>query len=135
MTVDQLLATVERWAAAQPDVVGLALVGSYARNAARADSDVDLVLLTTDATRYLADPQWPGIFGAVERQTIENWGKVTSIRVWYVDGPEVEFGVTTPEWAALPVDEGTRRVASHGMKVLIDRTGILADLARAMRRL
>ncbi|MFJ5677854.1 nucleotidyltransferase domain-containing protein [Streptomyces sp. NPDC093097] len=32
-----------------------ALVGSYARNAARPDSDIDIVLLTTDRSRYADD--------------------------------------------------------------------------------
>jgi hypothetical protein len=46
---------VTRWAARRPDVVGLLLVGSYARDAARRSSDVDLVLLTTDETPYAED--------------------------------------------------------------------------------
>ena len=38
-----------------PDICGLALVGSWARGTARADSDVDLVVLTSHPDRYLAD--------------------------------------------------------------------------------
>jgi predicted nucleotidyltransferase len=34
------------WASSQADVQGIALVGSYARGAARDDSDIDLVILT-----------------------------------------------------------------------------------------
>ncbi|WP_210730372.1 nucleotidyltransferase domain-containing protein [Streptomyces sp. S816] len=36
-------------------MVGLLLVGSYARGAARPDSDVDIVLLKADPARYLTD--------------------------------------------------------------------------------
>ena len=128
----RFLATATAWAATRPDLVGLALVGSYARDAARPDSDIDLLLLTIDARRYLAETSWTLAFSAIARQQIENWGKVTSIRVWYASGLEVEFGVTTPDWAALPVDEGTRHVVAGGIRVLIDRSGLLVDLRRAL---
>ena len=34
-----------RWAAVQPYILAVALVGSYARNDATTDSDVDLIIL------------------------------------------------------------------------------------------
>ncbi len=96
------------WASAQPDVHGIALVGSYARNAAREDSDIDLVLLTDQLRTYLEDIQWIERFGAPEKHQVEDYGKLASLRVWYQNGLEVEYGITTPDWAALPLDEGTR---------------------------
>jgi predicted nucleotidyltransferase len=50
----EIIDRVTRWAAHRQDIVGLLLVGSYARNAARPDSDIDIdiVLLTTDHTWY-----------------------------------------------------------------------------------
>ena len=133
-TLDQLLEDATSWAEAQADVVGLALVGSHARGGARDDSDVDLVLLSNDPTRYFADTQWIARFGVVERQHVEHWGKVTSIRVWYAGGLEVEFGIATPDWAALPIDDGTQRVVAGGFKVLLDRSGALSALVRAAER-
>jgi predicted nucleotidyltransferase len=44
-SVAEILIGVRGWAARQAGVSGVALVGSHARGAARADSDVDLVLL------------------------------------------------------------------------------------------
>jgi uncharacterized protein len=41
------------WTSKQPDVQGIALVGSYARGAARDDSDIDLVILTDQPHKYL----------------------------------------------------------------------------------
>ena len=84
------------WTSAQPDVHGIALVGSYARGAARDDSDIDLVVLTDEPRKYLADLDWTGRFGKVERLQTEDYGKLISVRVWYQDGPEVEYGITTP---------------------------------------
>jgi hypothetical protein len=46
---------------------------------------------------------------------------VQSLRVFYRNGLEVEFGLTDPAWAALPLDEGTRQVIAGGMRVLFER--------------
>jgi Nucleotidyltransferase domain len=76
--VGELLERATAWARRRPDIRGLALVGSWARGSARTDSDVDLVVLTTD-----------------------------------------------------PVDPGTRRVVTDGMRILHDPDGRLAALAAA----
>ncbi|MEU9671251.1 nucleotidyltransferase domain-containing protein [Streptomyces bobili] len=55
---DEVRAVVERvtgWAAGREDIGGVLLVGSWARGAARAHSDVDLVVLTTEPGRYAGD--------------------------------------------------------------------------------
>jgi predicted nucleotidyltransferase len=109
------------WASAQADVHGIALVGSYARDAAREDSDIDLVLLTDQPGKYLEDLKWIERFGALEKHQVEDYGKLTSVRVWYRNGPEVEYGITPPDWAAVPLDEGTRQVIADGMRVLFER--------------
>ena len=124
--IERFLSAVVRWASAQPDIVAVALVGSYARGTANPTSDVDLVILTTCPQRYLQATNWATTFGPVAEQAIEDWGKVTSLRVWYEDGDEVEFGITTPEWVTHPIDEGTRRVISNGMRILFDRHEYLA---------
>jgi predicted nucleotidyltransferase len=82
------------WAADQPDVQGIALVGSYARGAARDDSDIDLVLLTDRPQKYLGDLKWTERFGDFEKHQTEDYGKLISLRVWYQDGVEVEYGIT-----------------------------------------
>src|SRR4030095_13921592 len=81
------------WVSGQSDVQGIALVGSYARGAARDDSDIDFVILTDQPRKYLDDNQWIERFGVVEKQQTEDYGKLTSVRVWYQDGAEVEYGI------------------------------------------
>jgi predicted nucleotidyltransferase len=124
-----LLERATRWASERSDIRGLALVGSHASSRARPDSDVDLVLLTTEPKRYLEDTSWVSVFGTSRLIALESWGKVTSVRVHYDPGPEVEFGITTPDWAASPVDAGTRRVVHDGIVVLLDPDGTLSWLA------
>src|SRR5512143_2179948 len=107
---DEFIQQFTAWAQSQPDVLAAALVGSHARGEARADSDVDLVLLCTRAADYLADLSWTLRFGSVREHRLEDYGRLTSVRAWYEDGLEVEYGITDEDWAASPLDEGTRKV-------------------------
>jgi len=131
-SVNPFLDEFTAWAAAQSDIVAVALVGSYARNAATETSDIDLVLIASQPGRYLQDVAWTRQFGQVRQHQVEDYGKVTSIRVWYADGREVEYGITDEGWAALPLDEGTHRVISDGMRVLFERTPILSRHQRGV---
>jgi len=116
------------WARTQSDIEAVALVGSYAREAAVEDSDVDLVILTADPDRFLHDRSWIAVFGKVARYQNEDYGRVTSVRVFYGNALEVEFGFTTPAWAKSPIDEGTKRVVLGGIKVLHDPQGSIARM-------
>ena len=82
------------WASAHGDVQAIALVGSYARGAARDDSDIDLVVLTNQPQRYHEELKQIERFGTVKKYQTEDYGKLTSIRVWYQNGIEVEYGIT-----------------------------------------
>jgi hypothetical protein len=64
----------------------------------------------------------------VKNIAIEEWGKVTSLRVWYATGLEVEFGLAGQDWIEKPIDEGTRKVLQNGYEALLHRTGRLALL-------
>ena len=114
------------WASVQGDVQAIALVGSYARDEARDDSDIDLVLLTDEPQKYLEHFKWIEVFGAVEKYQTEDYGKLISIRVWYQNGVEVEYGISTPDWAAVPLDAGTQEVMLGGMTVLFERGNLLS---------
>lgn len=92
--IRDFLTTFISWASGQPDVQGIALVSSYARAAARDDSDIDLVILTDQPHNYLDDVRWIARFGVVEKHQTEDYGKLTSVRVWYQNGAEVEYGIT-----------------------------------------
>lgn len=122
----EFLQQVTRWAAEQPEILGLALVGSYARNTARETSDVDLVLVAADPGIYLDNPGWMDLFGQVVKQQSEDYGLVQSVRAWYAGGLEVEFGLTDARWCTPPVDEGTRQVMEDGMQVLFERGSMLS---------
>ena len=120
------LKQMTQWASARADILALALVGSYARNAAKETSDVDLVLIAVDPGQYLKDQSWVQRFGSVEKSQVEDYGLLTSIRVWYRKGLEIEYGITDERWSALPLDAGTRQVITDGMRILFECDDILS---------
>jgi hypothetical protein len=130
MNVSDFLEMFSRWAGAQPDVKAVALVGSYARDAATEGSDVDLLILVADVSEYVHNQAWVSLFGEVAECREEDWGKVTSLRTFYEDGLEVEYGFTRSDWADMPIDAGSLRVVSDGMKVLYDPLRILSAVQR-----
>lgn len=126
MDISDFLDKVRLWALEQSDILALVLVGSHARGCARADSDIDLVILTSAPAHHRSSDFFRQ-FGTVRMTRTEDWGRVTSIRVWYADsGLEAEFGLSAPDWIAWPLDPGTARVLSDGYKVLLDKQGLFS---------
>ena len=130
MNLDTFLGKVTAWATVQPDVMGVALVGSHARGAATPDSDVDVMMLTTNVDKYFQSEAWASLFGEVEKTEVEHWGVVKTLRCFYKGGLELEFNFALPDWAAVPVDAGTHCVVSDGMRILLDSQNILKTLER-----
>ncbi|MFJ6530611.1 nucleotidyltransferase domain-containing protein [Streptomyces longwoodensis] len=127
--IDDFIDRITSWCGDREDVVGLLLVGSCARGTARPDSDVDLVLLTTDPSRHLLEDAWVADLRLGEVIRTRSWGPVTERRCRTASGLEVELAVGSPDWARTdPVDPGTRRVVSDGARVLHDPAGVLAAL-------
>ncbi len=135
MDPEDLLGRVAAWSSDRSEVVAVALVGSWARGTARPDSDIDLVLLVESPITLLSDSVWlEELAIRVERETTEDWGLVQSRRVWTEDELEVEFGVTSVEWARTdPVDPGTAEVVRDGLRIVYDPKGLLAGLRSAVR--
>jgi uncharacterized protein len=139
LSIAPLLRLVTRWAAQQEEISACALVGSYARGQARPDSDVDLVVLTTAPLAYRRSMDWMSAIPlaslglSVVSWTDEDYGPLWSRRMILSDGLEIEWGFTAPAWAATdPIDPGTQRVASDGLRILLDPDSILHDLIQAL---
>jgi predicted nucleotidyltransferase len=120
-----------RWSRRRRDIRAVALVGSYARMQANPSSDVDLVIIANDPQKYLTHTEWLRDFGIVITQKVEDYGKLTSLRVWYESGLEVEYGFTTREWVKPPLDKGTKRVIEDGMRVLFEKETLLSPYETA----
>ena len=126
--VDGFLFEFKRWAATEAGIHAVALIGSQARNTATSESDVALIVVVSPPNIYLEHRQWASLFGNVLRDKLEDYGKCTSLRVWYDEGFEVEYGFVDEGWAALPLDEDTRKIITNGMKVIYERQPLLSLL-------
>ena len=133
MELTDFLKKVIDWAGSLPDCSGFALLGSHARGEATPASDIDLVFITTTPQQYLRDTGWLGQFGEILRTSREDWGKVQSVRVWYKDGYEVEFGIADLSWVSLPLDEGTAKTISDGMVILYEKGRCLSSAIGSKR--
>jgi len=134
--VSEVVARAAHWANGLPDVPAVVVVGSYAYGRPRMGSDVDLVILSKRLTAHLAELSFvrtiaPG--GRVIRR--EQWRPMHERRVRLKSGLLIEFGLTTPDWAALPLDAGTAKVLSDGCKIVVDDGTMSAALESISRPL
>ena len=135
--VREVLAATDLLRESVPEIVAIALVGSWARSAGRPDSDVDLVVLTPQPDVLLSEDatSWFSVFGeGVELVRSEDFGLLQERRLRRPDGLEVEVGVGGPDWAATnPPDDGSARVVRDGMRILFDPESVLSAFAEAVR--
>ena len=97
------------------------IVGSYARGTNKENSDLDIVIITSNKSEMVLNQDFTQEFGEIDKQQTEYYGACTSIRVWYKNGKEIEFGIVEPSWISTPLDAGTYQVLSDGYKIIIDK--------------
>ncbi len=124
-----LIKHISEWAEQDENTTNILLVGSWARNQANENSDVDLVIIVKNSATLLEDLEWVKQFGSTTTSLIEDWGLMQSIRTFYSHGFEVEYGITTKQWLNTdPIDPGTFRVISDGCKIILDKDKGLKNL-------
>jgi GNAT superfamily N-acetyltransferase len=135
-----LLSAIRSWAQSQPDIVAVALVGSYARAAARRDSDVDVLILTPRASEYREQRDWvAAIPWPSDHEPRTPWRDATYGAAWsrhltLSDAPPVELTFAPPSWAGVdPIDSGTHAVIGTGCRILWDPQQVLSRLLATMR--
>jgi hypothetical protein len=135
----EIVTALTNWARLQEDIRGLALVGSHARNAARPDSDIDIVCLSKNPDRFrdtswLVTIEWSRLGFELIKWSDEEYGALWSRRMRLKPDCELEFGFTSLSWADTgPVDRGTAKVISDGCRILYDPDGLLERLNSVWR--
>lgn len=122
MNFQTFITEIKKWGEQTPFINTIILVGSYARGTEKPTSDIDLCILSTEKEKILNDPSIFNQFGKPSDFQIEYYGAMTSIRMWYQDGFELEYGIADMSWIASPLDSGTRQVLLDGYKVILDKT-------------
>lgn len=112
---------IKEYARNTSHIGSIIIVGSYARGTNKENSDLDIIVITSNKSGMIVNQDFTQEFGEVYKQQTEYYGACTSIRVWYKDGKEVEFGIVEPSWSSMPLDTGTYQVLSDGYKVIIDK--------------
>lgn len=128
MTIWSFLDKVKTYAEESDMINSVVLVGSYAREEAKEDSDINLVIISTTPRLLLEDENFINEFGKVTKVQKENYGRVTSIRVWYENNMEVEFQVTSPLWISRPLDEDALKVLKDGYRVILDKRNYFTNM-------
>ena len=103
------------------------IVGSYARGTNKESSDLNIII-TPNKSEMDRNQDFVQSFGEVYKKQTEYYGACTSIRVWYKNGPEVEFEIVEPSWIEKPLDTGTSKVLSDGCKIVIDKKDYFENL-------
>ena len=138
---NRVLESVRRWVERRNEIVALGLAGSWARGAARVDSDIDLVFLTEDPDSFRRSTEWLDEIAWEESGFIpsywndEDWGNIWCRRVYFAPSTEVEFNFGSSAWACVdPVAEDTRRIVTDGFQIIVDKQGILSALVETLSR-
>jgi predicted nucleotidyltransferase len=133
--VDLFLGNFKEWSKQQTHIKGVAVVGSFARGDFHSNSDVDLTIISTNKDLTLEIIKNEFNFGNIESSTLEEWGILTSLRIFYDNGLEVEYGVVTDQWVKEPLDKGTKNVVKNGFKVVTEKEDIFYSVRMFLNKL
>jgi len=135
--LDELAERFAGWAADQANIKGVLLVGSRARKEPPADSmsDLDLLILTTNAEYYLRETDWFGRFGDVLFTFVEGTaiGGQFERRVLYKGGLDVDFNVVPNDLFTQLLEVGfpaeVQDVFRRGFRILVDKDAVLGRIS------
>ena len=125
---EKIFSDLREYAERTSHIESVLIVGSYARGTNKENSDLDIIIITSNKSDMITNQSFTREFGEVYKQQTEYYGVCTSIRAWYSDGKEVEFGIVEPSWISTPLDSGTYQVLSDGYKLIVDKKRYFENL-------
>ena len=126
--IENFVNALKNFSANTTYIESVIIVGSYARGTNKKSSDLDIVIITPNKSEMVRNQNFVQNFGEVCKKQTEYYGACTSIRVWYKNGLEVEFGIVEPSWIEKPLDIGTNKVLSDGYKIVLDKKDYFENL-------
>ena len=144
--INGILEQVVNWVKKRPEILALALVGSYARGEATPDSDIDLMVIALDTEVFRQNHDWvhqinwesinykiqhwnDAEYGVVWSRHIDLYNSKSNSKNNLTNKIKVEISFGLPTWASIqPIDAGTFGVVSRGCKIIYDPQHILTNL-------
>jgi predicted nucleotidyltransferase len=129
---ESLIALIEALVWERNDLRAMAVCGSWARGNPRADSDLDILIITQDPTPLRRSQKWiqeiqfyEAGFEYIDHEIAE-YGAVWSAHIELKPGAELELTVAEENWASVDaMDMGTRSVITDAFKIIVDKDGAL----------
>jgi uncharacterized protein len=126
---------VTAWAKTQPDIVAVALVGSWARGNPTKRSDIDFMILSETPGARLIGIHWTKEMCRTHLSSpLKNWkngfyGAVWSRHILLRNGQRIKLSFVARSWASVsPLNPGTRYVVQDAFQILYDPEGMLSKL-------
>ena len=134
---EDLLQRIIAWAQGRGDVRGLALIGSGARDEQPADewSDLDFVLVSAEAGRYLGGTEWFAEIAEPWIATVERspQGVLYERRVLFYGGLDADFILLSSADLGPLGQEPLATILTRGIKVLVDKDQLLSGSLPGIR--
>lgn len=135
-----LIAGFTSWTQEQHTCRALAVADSWANAVARPTSDLDLLILTSDLSGWVIQAGWLSELAkrlgfSCSGAVLDPHGVAKSWRAWLGQDVELELTFADLSWANIsPVDPGTRRVVSAGIRPLVDKDGLVQAILTAVEK-
>lgn len=132
---DRITERFVEWARAEDAIRAAVVIGSRAREDHPADewADLDILVITSDTSRYVRDPGWVAAIGDARISVIESTaaGQGSERRVLFAGGVDVDFAFFTVDeietlFRSDPQAAGT--ALGRGFRALLDKDGLVARL-------
>jgi aminoglycoside 6-adenylyltransferase len=124
------------WATERPDIRAALVVGSRGRVDHPADtwSDLDVVLVSTEPEWYLQSADWLNSIGEPWLTFVETTpiGGTKERRVVFAGGYDVDFAIFSLDLFSQILDADLRIIAGRGVRILLDKDGMLTRIAVAV---
>ncbi len=129
---------ISEWAASTDEVRGVVVIGSRARTDHPADewADLDLVVLTTNASQLVSERAWLADIGEPWFAFVEDRsgrGEQLELRVLFAGGFDVDFACFSPEQVRHmgTADPASMAIAfGRGYRILNDKDGLVGEVVR-----
>jgi len=139
--VDHIIQLIVQWAIEQEAISAAALVGSWARSTAHAESDVDLMFLSKQPLLFRKNTDWVNDI-KWGKHWVKSWKDKDYGAVWsrhvqldsqLLNCVEIEFSFGHKTWASITsIDPGTKKVVNDGCRILYDPEEILTVLVKSV---